>query len=493
MSELEKQEQAAATTVEESSSLLDQIMEQANISKSDESYGVAAKGVQAFIAEMLKADKKGERVRKAVIDEMISELDAKLSTQLDQILHHESFQKLESAWRGLHFLTQKTNFRENNKIVILNASKDDLAIDFEDASEISESGFYKQVYTSGYGTFGGEPISSIVTNFEFDHSSPDISLMKSLSAVGAMSHAPVIAAASPKFFGVDDIQDLSKLNDIASIFEGPQYAKWRGLREQEDSRYLGLTMPRFLLRLPYDSKENPIKAFNYNEAIEEDHNRYCWGNTSFALATRLNDSFAKYRWCPNIIGPQSGGAMEDLHLHQYESMGQIETKIPTEVAISDRREFELAEAGFIPLTFRKGSDNAAFFSANTIQKPKTFGISKEGKEAETNYKLGTQLPYMYVVNRLAHYIKVLQRENIGSTKERLDIENDLNVWIRQFVADQDGASAEVRARRPLRSAAITVDDVEGEPGYYKVGLQVRPHFKYMGADFTLSLIGKLDK
>ena len=493
MAELEKQNEAAVETEEESGSLLEQIMEQANITKSDESYGVASKGVQAFMVEMLKTDKKDERVRKALIDEMIAEVDAKLSVQLDEILHEESFQKMESAWRGLHFLVQRTNFKENNKIHILNASKDDLAMDFEDASDISESGFYKKVYTDGYGTFGGEPYSSIIANYEFDHSSPDINLMGSLASVGAMAHSPVISAASPKFFGCEDIQDLSKLNDIASIFEGPQYMKWRGLRESEDARYLGLTMPRFLLRLPFDSKENPIKAFDYNETINEDHNKYCWGNTAFAMATRLNDSFANYRWCPNIIGPQSGGSMADLPLHQYETMGQIETKIPTEVLISDRREFELAEAGFIPLTFRKGSDNAAFFSANSIQRPKSFGVSKEGKEAETSYKLGTQLPYMYVVNRLAHYIKVLQRENVGTTKERLDIQDELNVWIRQFVADQDGASADVRARRPLRSASITVDDVDGEPGYYKVGMQVRPHFKYMGADFTLSLIGKLDK
>lgn len=494
MAELESQSNIDQVETEESGSLLDQIMEQANISKADESYDVASKGVQAFMAEMLKGDMKDERVRKALIDDMIAEVDKKLSVQLDEVLHNETFQKMESAWRGLHFLVSRTDFRENNKIHILNASKEDLKMDFEDANfDIPESGLYKQVYTSGYGTFGGEPYSSIVANFEFDHSTPDIDLMRSMSSVGAMSHAPVIAAASPKFFGCDDIQDLSKLNDIASIFEGPQYAKWRALRESEDSRYLALTMPRFLLRLPYDTKENPIKAFDYNESIEEDHGRYCWGNTAFALATRLNDSFANFRWCPNIIGPQSGGSMTELPLHQYESMGQIETKIPTEVAISDRREFELAEAGFIPLTFRKGSDNAAFFSANSIQKPKSFGVSKEGKEAETNYKLGTQLPYMYVVNRLAHYIKVLQRENVGTTMERLDIQDQLNVWIRQYVADQDGASADVRARRPLRSASITVDDVEGEPGFYKVGMQVRPHFKYMGADFTLSLIGKLDK
>lgn len=490
--ELEKQSQTEGTT-EEGGSLLDSIMEQANISRSDEAYDVASKGVQAFMVEMLKSSNKDERVRKALIDEMIAEVDNKLSIQLDEILHNNNFQKMESAWRGLKFMVDRTDFRENNKIHFLNVSKDDLAMDFEDSSEISEAGLYKKVYTEEFGNFGGEPYSTIVANYEFDHSSPDIALMQSMMAVGAMSHAPVITAASPKFFGCDDIQELPKLNDIASIFEGPQYAKWRSLRESEDARYLGLTMPRFLLRLPYDSTENPVKAFNYNESISEDHDRYCWGNTAFAMATRLTDSFANYRWCPNIIGPSSGGSMNDLPLHQYETMGQIETKIPTEVLVSDRREYELAEAGFIPLTFRKGSDNAAFFSANSIQKPKFFGVSKEGKEAETNYKLGTQLPYMFVVNRLAHYIKVIQRENIGSTKERLDIQEELNVWIRQFVADQDGASAEVRARRPLRSAAIVVEDVEGEPGFYKVGMQVRPHFKYMGADFTLSLVGKLDK
>ncbi|NQZ08745.1 MAG: type VI secretion system contractile sheath large subunit, partial [Algicola sp.] len=264
-------------------------------------------------------------------------------------------------------------------------------------------------------------------------------------------------------------------------------------REKPDSRYVALTMPRFLLRAPYSERDNPVKAFNFNEEVTGEHENYLWGPTSVAFATRVADSFAQYRWCPNIIGPQSGGQMEDLPLHQYETMGQIETKIPTEILVSDRREYELAEAGFIPLTFRKGSDNAAFFSANSVQKPKFFGISKEDKIAETNYKLGTQLPYMYVVNRLAHYIKVIQRENIGSSKERNDVETELNVWIKQFVNDGDGASADVRARRPLREASITVSDVEGDPGVYKVDMSVRPHFKYMGADFTLSLVGKLDK
>ena len=320
-----------------------------------------------------------------------------------------------------------------------------------------------------------------------------MALLKNIASVSAMSHAPFIAAAAPQFFGVEDYEQLPNQKDLKSIFEGPKHAKWNSFRDSEDSRYVGLTMPRFLLRLPYGQESNPVKAFNYEENVRNSHHDYLWGNTAFAFATRLTDSFAKYRWCPNIIGPQSGGAVDDLPLHHFESMGDIETKIPTEVLVSDRREFELAEEGFIALTMRKGSDNAAFFSANSAQKPKTFGISKEGKIAETNYRLGTQLPYMFIINRLAHYIKVLQREQIGSWKERTDLEIELNKWIKQYVSDQENPSAEVRSRRPLREAQIKVSDVEGDPGWYRVEMAVRPHFKYMGATFTLSLVGKLDK
>lgn len=484
-------EPAAAT---EEVSVLDQILEETNTKPADpESYSLAKRGVEEFVKQMLEPAHANERVHKRVVDEMIAEIDKKLSAQIDEILHHSEFQKMESAWRGLKYMVDQTNFRENIKIEILNVSKDNLLEDFEDAPEITKSGLYKHVYTSEYGSFGGQPVGVMIGNYEFDAGPRDVSLLQSVASVAAMSHAPFIAAASPKFFGVDDIQKLVNLKDIKAIFEGPQYAKWNGFRESEDSRYIGLTMPRFLLRLPYDPVANPVKAFEYRESIEESHDRYLWGNTAFAFATRIADSFAKYRWSPNIIGPQSGGAVEDLNLHQFESMGQIETKTPTEVMISDRREYELAEAGFIPLVFRKGSDNAAFFSANSVQKPKFFGTSKEGKQAETNYKLGTQLPYMFIINRLAHYIKVLQRENIGSWKDRNSLEQELNTWLSQYISNQENPSPAVRSARPLREARITVEDVEGDPGWYRVDMKVKPHFKYMGADFTLSLVGKLDQ
>jgi type VI secretion system protein ImpC len=236
-----------------------------------------------------------------------------------------------------------------------------------------------------------------------------------------------------------------------------------------------------------------VKTFNYEEDVVGQHQSYLWGNCSYAFATRIAESFAKFRWCPNIIGPQAGGSVENLPLHQYQAMGEIQTKIPTEVQISERREFELSEEGFIALTFRKDSDNACFFSANSCQKPKYFGQSAEGREAELNYRLGTQLPYMFVICRIAHYLKVLQREQIGTWKERGDLERELNTWINQYVADQDGISAAVRGKRPLRKASISVTEVEGNAGWYKVDMKVRPHFKYMGAFFTLSLVGKLDK
>jgi type VI secretion system protein ImpC len=477
----------------EAPSLLDEIVTATRLKPKDEAYSLAKKGVEALIAQLVEPGRKVEKVSKATVDEMIAEIDKKLSLQVDAILHHPEFQKLESAWSSLKFLVDKTDFRENIRLELLNASKEDLLEDFEDAPEVTKSGLYKTVYTAEYGQFGGKPYGNIIANYEFGPGPQDIKLLQYVASVASMAHAPFIAAAGPEFFGLEDFNGLPNVKDLKSTFEGPQYIKWNSFRESEDSRYVSLTVPRFLLRLPYGPDTKPVKTFNYEEDVSASHEHYLWGNTAFAFATRITDSFAKYRWCTNIIGPLGGGAVEDLPVHQFESMGAIQTKIPTEVLVSDRREFELAEEGFISLAMRKGSDNACFFSANSVQKPKSFGISPEGKEAELNYKLGTEMPYMFVANRLAHYLKVIQRENIGSWKERTDLDRELNAWIRQYIADQDNPSAETRSRRPLRQAQITVEDVEGEPGWYRVGLKVRPHFKYMGAYFTLSLVGKLDK
>ncbi|PKN09830.1 MAG: type VI secretion system contractile sheath large subunit [Deltaproteobacteria bacterium HGW-Deltaproteobacteria-8] len=486
----QQQEAAGATTT---GSLLDDIVEATKLKPSDEAYSVTKAGLQAFLEEMVKPEREGAKVSGNLVDDMLAQIDQKLSLQMDTIIHNKDFQQMESSWRSLKFLVDRTDFRENVRIQMMNVSKQNLLDDFDDAPEITKSGLYKQAYTAEYGQFGGQPFGAIIANYDFGPGPQDMKLLQYCASVSSMAHAPFIAAAGTEFFGIEKWSELPNLKDLKSIFEMPQYAKWQSFRESEDSRNVGLTLPKFLLRLPYGQDTLPAKSFNYQETVADGDDDFCWGNTAFAFASKLTDSFAKYRWCANIIGPQGGGAVENLPLYQYQAMGVVQNKIPTQVLLSERREYELAEEGFIGLTMRKGSDNAAFFSANSCQKAKNFGTSKEGKEAELNYKLSTQLPYMMIMDRLAHYIKVIQRENIGTWKERGDLERELNTWISQYVTEMDDPAPSVRSRRPLRMAQIEVSDVEGDPGWYQVSLKARPHFKYMGASFTLSLVGKLDK
>jgi type VI secretion system protein ImpC len=473
--------------------LLDSIISQTNLTQEDETYDVVKSGVGALISEMLKSENEAEKVNKSIVDRMIAEIDAKISAQMDEILHNEKFQALEARWRGLYMLVERTDFRQNIQMEIINVSKEELLADFEECLDITQSGLYKHVYTSGYGQFGGGPVGTIIADYELSPSNMDMKFLTKVSSIAAMAHAPFISSAGPKFFGLESFEGLPDLKDLQDVMSSPQYAAWRGFRENEDSRYVGLTLPRFLLRPPYDPEDNPISKFVYKEDVSATHEDYLWGNTVYAFASRLTDSFANFRWCTNIIGPNSGGAVTDLPVHTFESMGDIEMKIPTEVLVSDRREYELSEQGFIPLTMRKGSNNAAFFAANSAQLPKIFANTPEGKDAELNYKLGTQLPYLFAITRMSHYIKVLQREHIGSWRERADLERELNKWIKQYIADQENPSSEIRSQRPFKNATIVVEDVAGEPGWYRVKMSLRPHFKYMGASFELSLVGKLDK
>jgi len=473
--------------------LLDGIIEATHLQPSDDGYGMTRTGLQALVRELVQPERAGVRVTQALADDMIAGLDQKLGEQMDAILHDPDFQRLEAAWRSLRYLVEHTDFRENLRIEVLNASQDDLVMDFEDVADITKSGLYKIVYSREYGQFGGQPYGLLVADYAFTPGSQDLKLLQSLASVASMAHAPLVAAAAPACFGLQSFQGLPNLKDLRSIFEMPQYTKWRGFRESEDARYVSLALPRVLLRIPYGPATRPARSFAYTENVTGGDRQFLWGSAAYAFASRITDSFARYRWCANIIGPQGGGAVEDMITYPFEAMGVLQNKIPTEVLITERREFELAEEGFIALTMRKGSDNAAFFSANSVQKPRTYGQSPDGKAAELNFKLGTQLPYLFVVCRLAHYIKVIQRENIGTWKERSDLDKELNTWISQYVADQESPSPGVRSRRPLRKAEITVADVEGDPGWYRVELKVQPHFKYMGASFSLSLVGKLDK
>lgn len=489
----EEQQAEGATTTFESGSLLADLLSEAKVTPDQETYSIAKQGVEAFISQVLTSSDKYRKIDKAAVDAMIAELDERLSAQINEVLHAPKFQELESSWRSLKYLVDNVDFRENIRVEVLNCSKQDLIDDFEDSPEIPKSGLYRTAYSAEYGTFGGKPFGLIVSDYTFGPGPQDVQLLQNVAAVSAMSHAPFVGNSGPEFFGEEAFEALPKLKDLKSLFEGPQYARWHSFRESDDARNVALCMPRFLLRLPYGQETVPVKSFNFNEDVIGHHDRYLWGPASFAFATRVADSFAKYRWCPNIIGPQAGGAVENLPLHQYKAMGEIQTKIPTEIQLTERREYELSEEGFVGLVFRKDSDNAAFFSANSCQKPKIFADTEEGKASELNYRLGTQLPYLFITSRLAHYLKVMQREQIGTWKERSDLERELNLWIGQYVAAMDNPAPAVRSRRPLREARIIVEDVPGQAGWYKVDMQVRPHFKYMGASFTLSLVGKLDK
>ncbi len=476
-------------------SLLLEILAETNKRPGEEAYEDAKRGITAVVAQIVSHSARAEvtTIDRPLVDMFIAEIDSKLSAQINEILHHPIFQRLESAWRGLKFLVDRVDFRENTRVELLNCSKEDLLHDFEDSPEIPKSGMYKIVYAAEFGTFGGRPYAGIFSNYEFGPGPQDIALLQKCASVATMAHAPFFASAGPAFFGLKDYLNLPNLKDLRSLFEGPQYTKYNAFRETEDARYVGLLLPGFLLRLPYGPGTVPVRAFNYEEDVVGKHEAYLWGSPTYAFATRLADSFAKYRWCPNIVGPLAGGTVENLILHNYDAMGGIQAKIPTEIMVTEHREFDLQEQGFIALTYRKDTEDACFFSAASVQKPKTFLNTDEGRQAEMNYRLGTQLPYMFIICRISHYLKVLQREQIGTWKERLDLENELNNWLGQFVADMEVASAAVRARKPLRKAKVTVSDVPGNAGWYRVDLQIRPHLKYMGASFALTLVGKLDK
>lgn len=471
--------------------LLDSLLEQAYFERDDaEAYNIAKMGIEAFLGELLMAREKYEKIDRQAIDLMIAEIDQRLEAQVNELLHHKEVQKLESTWRSIAYLIDHCDFRENIKVEILPATKQDLEDDFEDAPELVKSGFYRLVYSDEYGTFGGEPFGVIVTDFDFGAGNEDIRLLQKLASVGAMAHAPVLANASPKLFGSDDFHNLPKMRDLKSHFESPQYARWRTFRENEDSRYIGLCMPRFMLRQPYAPGENTVREFGFVEDVIDQHDHYLWGPSSFALAARCADSFAQFRWCANIIGPRAGGAVEDLPLHQYEAMGELQTKLPVEVQLTERREYELSEEGFIGLTFRKGSDNAAFFSANSVQRAKQFG--KNDKDSELNYRLGIQLPYMFIISRVSHYLKVMQRENLGTYKTKDRLQFELSWWLASYTTSSVSNDREM-AQYPFKESKVIVEDVPGVAGWYRCKIQLVPHFKYMGADFTLSLVGKLDK
>lgn len=482
------EKQTASQGSADATTLLDEIIQSTHLPT--EARQGASLALGELMSSVLSSTESQRKIDVSAIDRLIAEIDQKLSSQLDEILHHADFQKVESAWRGLKYVVDHADPKENVIVEFFDATKDELRDDFEMAPTLRESKLSRVVFEESYAQFGGVPYAAMIGQMAFDPSTPDMDLLRRISNVSAQAHAPFIASAGAGFFGLDSYEGLASRTSVST----EALKKWQSFRESPNANFVGLTLPRFLLRTPYDPVENPVKdkSFVYKETVTDDHEKYLWGNASAAFASVLTQSFAKYRWCANIIGPQSGGAVSDMPLHTFQTLGGEETKAPTETLISDVRELELANEGFIPLVWRKGSDNAAFFSAASSRKNKFFGNNPEGKAAELNFKLGSNLPYLFMVTRLAHHIRMFQRERLGSSMSRSAMESELNNWVRQYVSAQDNPSPTIMAMRPFREVHLGVEDVPGEPGWYAVSMKLRPHFKYQGSYFDLSLVGTFE-
>ncbi|SOY86599.1 type VI secretion system contractile sheath large subunit [Cupriavidus taiwanensis] len=426
------------------------------------------------------------------IEAIIGAIDKKLSEQINLILHHEDFQKLESAWRGLHHLVSNTETDDKLRIRMMDVSKEDLRRTLRRYKGIGwdQSPFFKRIYEEEYGQLGGEPYGCLVADYYFDHTPPDVELLGSLAKISAAAHAPFIAGASPSVLQMDSWQELANPRDLSKIFQNLEYAPWNSLRNSEDARYVGLAMPRFLSRLPYGIKTTPVDEFDFEEDTDgADHRKYVWSNAAYAMAVNINRSFKLYGWCTLIRGVESGGVVENLPCHTFPTDdGGIDIKCPTEIAISDRREAELSKNGFISLVHRKNTDYAAFIGAQSMQKPAEYYDA----DATANANLSARLPYLFACSRFAHYLKCIVRDKIGAFKEREDMQRWLNEWIMNYVdADPANSSQETKARRPLAAAEVVVEETEGNPGYYSAKFFLRPHFQLEGLTVSLRLVARL--
>ena len=446
--------------------------------------------VQVFLQCLQKSGQKIEKLDRNILDANIALLDFQISRQLDEVMHSEPFQSLESVWRGLHSLVSKIDPRQNVKLEILDLSKEELRDDFNDAPEIIQSGLYHHVYDLEYDQPGGEPVAAVISAYEFDASAQDVALMRNISKVSAAAHMPFIGSAGPKFFQKTSMEEVAAIKDIGNYFERAEYIKWKSFRDSEDSRYLGLVMPRVLGRLPYGPDTVPVRSFNYVEEVKgPDHDKYLWTNASFAFAANMVRSFVNNGWCVQIRGPQAGGAVEDLPIHLYDLGTGNQVKIPSEIMIPETREFEFSNLGFIPLSFYKNKDFACFFSANSAQKPALY----DTPDATANSRINARLPYIFLLSRIAHYLKLIQRENIGTTKDRRLLELELNTWVQNLVTEMTSPGDELQASHPLRDAKVVVEDIEDNPGFFRVKLFAVPHFQVEGMDVNLSLVSQMPK
>lgn len=490
MSAQDAKAQAGAETTVAADDFMESVFK-ATKSRDDDSKARTRTLVQAYAHELVSGATVGKDTLKT-INLRIAEIDRLLSAQLNQIMHHEDFQKLEASWRGLHYLVHQSETGETLKIRVLNASKKDLLKDLEKASEFDQSALFKKVYEDEYGIFGGAPYGTLIGDYEFGINQQDMALIERISNVAAAAHAPFIAAADPSLFGLDSFNQLGEPRDLASIFERKEagYVKWRSFRESEDSRYVGLVLPHTLGRLPYDPTDNPVEEFNFEEDVDgTDHNKYLWSNAAYSFGTRITESFSKYSWLATIRGVEGGGLVQGLPTHTFKTDdGDVALKCPTEVAITDRREKELADLGFISLVHCKGTDYAAFFAAQSTQRPKKYNKD----DANANARLSTMLQYILCVSRFAHYLKAMARDKIGSFMTRSECETWLNDWINNYVlVNVESAGQEAKAKAPLAEARVEVRDVKGKPGCYEAIAHLKPHFQLDELGVSLRLVAEL--
>jgi type VI secretion system protein ImpC len=468
-------------------SLLDSILE--SFTREPQQREVAKDIIAEFAQQVLEGAMVFTKDTESMIKARIAQLDALISAQLNAVMHAPEFQKLEATWRGLHYLVDQTETGTSLKIKALNVSKKDLLKDLERASEFDQSATFKKIYEEEYGVFGGAPFGLLIGDYQFGNHPQDLSLLEKISNVAAASHAPFIAAADSTAFNLDSFTQLGDPRDLAKIFDSVEYTRWKSFRESEDSRYVGLCMPRVLMRLPFGSANVPVESFNYEEDVDgKHHEKYLWGNPAYAFATRVTDAFAKHGWCTAIRGVEGGGLVEGLPTHTFRTdEGDVALKCPTEIAITDRREKELADLGFIPLVHCKGRDFAAFFSLQSANKPRKYDTDF----ANANARLSSQLQYLFATSRFAHYLKAMMRDKIGSFMSRQNCQDFLNRWISNYILLDDDAGQSAKAKYPLREARIEVEDIPGKPGAYRAIAYLKPHFQLDEIDVSLRLVADL--
>ncbi len=482
-------ESAAAEEVKEEKSLLDKIIEDGRMAREESQREWAKDVIGEFVSQVMEGVITVSKDTEAMINARISQIDQLISRQLNEVLHHPDFQRLEASWRGLHYLVQQSETGETLKLRVMNVSKKDLLKDMEKASEFDQSTLFKKIYEEEFGMFGGSAYGALIGDYEFSNHPQDLSLLEKISQVAAAAHAPFISAASPGLFNLDSFTELGTPRDMAKIFQSVEYAKWKSFRESEDSRYVALALPHILMRLPYGKDNVPVEAFDFEEDVEgTEHNKYLWGNAAYALGARLTDAFAKYHWCAAIRGVEGGGLVEGLPVHTFKTdEGDVALKCPTEIAITDRREKELADLGFVPLVHCKGTDYAAFFSTQTVNKPKVY----DTPSASANARLSSQLQYILAVSRFAHYLKSIMRDKVGSFMTRKNAEDFLNRWISNYVLLDDNAGQEMKAKYPLREARVDVSEIPGKPGAYRAVAFLKPHYQLDELTISLRLVSEL--